>query len=560
MTTPPESIDPRVWELSNKVCEGTISEQEARKLEALLRADRDALTFYVDLLKINSEIQWLVSVRPHSTLDSDAHMPTPERAPIVAFLGDWVRFFNQHSPLSYVLLFMIVCATLVGIPYLSTHTGDAGNASDETMIAARITCQQDCQWSITIPAPAADEPLRIGQQLRLDSGLVQLTYSNGATVLLQGPADYKIDSLNSGCLASGKLTARCDAEQSHQFAILTPGARFVDLGTEFGVMIDDKGRSAVAVFAGKVNAEARLADGKWDTPVALSAGEAVICEEAKFAVMDAQRDSFPFMTPPPPPPPESPCQRWLAFSQELRNREDLLAYYDFQQDPTKTRRLPNRSASGAALDGTVQNAKWAEGRFAGKNALEFKINDSGVSVDLPRDELSEVTLVAWVNVTDLLKNEYSNQSGIVMSDGWATSYELHWFMRIEGRLRLAMQNKDGSIQGEGIGTGTGILGTQNTGAWTSMTDHLGQWCMLAGVYDAATGSITHYFNGVVVEKITLTETPRVRLGAATICGWCPTKDRTKPKCSLKGRMDELMIFRSALSADEISKIYEAGKP
>ena len=32
-------------------------------------------------------------------------------------------------------------------------------------------------------------------------------------------------------------------------------------------MIDDKGQSAVAVFTGKVNAEAKLADGSWSNPM-----------------------------------------------------------------------------------------------------------------------------------------------------------------------------------------------------------------------------------------------------------------------------------------------------
>ena len=85
--------------------------------------------------------------------------------------------------------------------------------------------------------------------------------------MLEGPVSYTVDSPKSGFLSRGKLTARADTEESRQFTIDTPSARFVDLGTEFGVMIDDQGRSAVAVFSGKVNAEAKLANGRWSKPL-----------------------------------------------------------------------------------------------------------------------------------------------------------------------------------------------------------------------------------------------------------------------------------------------------
>ena len=89
--------------------------------------------------------------------------------------------------------------------------------------------------------------------MQLEKGLVQITYSNKAVVLLEGPVSYTVDSPKSGFLSRGKLIARADTEQSRQFTIVTPNARFVDMGTEFGVAVEAKGRAAVAVFAGKVN-------------------------------------------------------------------------------------------------------------------------------------------------------------------------------------------------------------------------------------------------------------------------------------------------------------------
>ena len=47
------------------------------------------------------------------------------------------------------------------------------------------------------------EQLQAGRQLQLEKGIVQITYSNGAVVLLEGPVSYTVDSPNSGFLGRG---------------------------------------------------------------------------------------------------------------------------------------------------------------------------------------------------------------------------------------------------------------------------------------------------------------------------------------------------------------------
>ena len=160
------------------------------------------------------------------------------------------------------------------------------------------------------------------------------------------------------------MTARADTEQSRQFTIATPNARFVDMGTEFGVAVEAKGRAAVAVFAGKVNAEAKKADGGWTAQISLEEGQAGVYEQAKFTRQVCKRSDFPTLQPITPPP--SSYQRWLEASRELQSRRDLLAYYDFQPDPNNSKVLLNRSASGAKYNGEIQNAAFVDGRFGEK--------------------------------------------------------------------------------------------------------------------------------------------------------------------------------------------------
>jgi hypothetical protein len=541
MTSFPENIDPRVWLLSNKVCEGTISEQEVQELESLLKADRNALVFYVDFLKINSEIQWLVSVRPHSTLDSDTCIPTPERSPILDFLSGWTSFFNQHSPLSYILLFIILCTTLAATTYLIRNY-NSGEVSLEAVFVAQITATKNCQWSTTgVQFPQMTQ-LKIGEQLHLEKGIAQITYSNKAQVLLEGPTSYTIDSPNSGFLSHGKLMVRADSEQSRNFTILTCDARFVDLGTEFGVMIDDKGRTAVAVFAGKVNAEAKLADGHWSAPISLRKGQAVICEQAKFLPQVALRSDFPALVPPPPVPPPSPYERWLAFDRELLNRRDLVAYYDFQTDPNKPDVLPNRAPTGEKYNGKIQNATWTKGRFPEKSALDFIKDDSGVRINLP-GKYQQMTLIAWVNCNPASKRF----SGILLSDNWNASGKLHWQLQTTGQV-------EANICGRAVGEESSLSSK------SLPSDCLKQWCMIA-VTIKAPNQISIYVNGELFETLKRLQFPAIEIGSAMIGGWDPEDSQDKDRIrNLAGSIDELMIFQNILTPEDIRSIYASGKP
>lgn len=109
-----EKIDHRLWWLTNANFDGTISENERLELESILETDPDALAFYVEFLTFNADILWLISAKQHGLeainkqiskaplADSSGHNP------VLVFLEDWTNFFNQHSPLSFVLIFLIL--------------------------------------------------------------------------------------------------------------------------------------------------------------------------------------------------------------------------------------------------------------------------------------------------------------------------------------------------------------------------------------------------------------------------------------------------------------------
>lgn len=541
-----DNANPRIWQLANSVCEGTITEQEFYELEELLESDREAKEFYIDYLNLNAELSWMMGCKcqgeelfacsQNKTLDNEKLPPSG----FLDLFAGFTDYFQQHSPYSYMLLSLFVGIILITSAYV-INTPNSSIIPIKNDYVARITVTKDCQWSSDATPVEESSQLRIDQKIELEQGLLEITYSNKAKVLIEGPASFAIDSKKSGFLSKGKLLARADTEKSRQFTITTPNAKFVDLGTEFGVEVDVKGKSSVAVFSGKVNAAAKLDEGRWTNPIPVKEDEAVVCEGQKFAPLVAQRSNFPSLNPLPPPSPKVNFQRWSDTSKALQADSDLVAYYDFQKDEKNLNVLVNRAATGQMFNGQIQKANWCQGRFPGKDALEFMSQDSGVHIDIPV-ECKQMTLIAWVS-----KKQFNKRySSILMSDGWGKNKLLHWELLDKGSIDLC------------------VFGQFDTGITKKQIsiDDLNQWVMLAGTIDSKTKA-TQYLNGELFEHLNSREIPPILIGSAVIGGWKYSNkddsDSGGPR-HFSGLIDELIIFKRVLTAGEIKQIYESGKP
>ena len=165
-------------------------------------------------------------------------------------------------------------------------------------LVGRITGLADCQWADPAMATTELDGVRLDREYALASGFLEITYNTGAKVILQGPCQYRVESSTGGFLALGKLTAWVERRESgtatqesgargertadlallehktvpttslaprplpHQaeighpksalFCVRTPTAIVSDLGTEFGVEVDESGETESHVFAGEV--------------------------------------------------------------------------------------------------------------------------------------------------------------------------------------------------------------------------------------------------------------------------------------------------------------------
>lgn len=110
----------------------------------------------------------------------------------------------------------------------------------------------------SVAADWSGKPVSFGQGIRpglvdLAAGYAELKFRNNVVVLIEGPCRLDIRSVDHVVLYRGELVANVPKE-AIGFRVDTPSSEVVDLGTVFGVSVDQKGASEVHVLKGKVKA------------------------------------------------------------------------------------------------------------------------------------------------------------------------------------------------------------------------------------------------------------------------------------------------------------------
>jgi hypothetical protein len=442
---------------------------------------------------------------------------------------------------------------------------------------ARLIHTYDSRWAIGSHSPHLGDDLEVGRKLVLMSGLAEVMFQSGVRAVLEGPATMEIGSSRSALLQHGKLTVTIVDPDAHGFAVHTAAMKYTDLGTEFGVWVAKDGQEEVHVFRGTVRAEPgdtaghkaviagnrpalpteRRAEAEDDSalvarPASLivNADQAIripgpggsierIKANATQFVRTAQMTEIIAE--------QSPkYRRWKGFRDALCKRADLLAYYDFQPDPSDDTVLRNCSLSGAKYDGQlVGGAAWSDGRFPGKRALRFHRPGSAVRIDIPVD-CEQITLLAWMKLDAIAEDR---PRAILASETWTgREGSVHWQVR-------KMRGGDCSFDLDVSQADRGVV-RRSPGRFR-VADATGRWGLFAETYDAKTLRSRPYFNADCFAVDSIDKPVAARLGRATIGAYLPQPGSdTNVERTLGGEVDELMVFNSALSAEEIRRLFE----
>lgn len=127
--------------------------------------------------------------------------------------------------------------------------------------------QADCVWAL--PPSLPDGAFNAGL-ISLTSGAAELRFDSGTSLVLEGPCELLVSTADSARLLAGTVFVNV-TEVSNGFLLETPGAQFIDEGTQYAVSLDPSA-TEVHVFDGSVIWTPTAADGKVEERIV--AGEA----------------------------------------------------------------------------------------------------------------------------------------------------------------------------------------------------------------------------------------------------------------------------------------------
>ncbi len=156
--------------------------------------------------------------------------------------------------LFFILIFSLFYRVLVPRKIATLSTSLNATLSDyQTVVSgARLTSRKD--------------------PLFLQTGLIEIIFDGGAKVLLEAPAEFRLKSAERMVLDAGQLFALVP-DHARGFTVETPNSRIIDMGTEFGIRVEEDGTSDLHMFKGKA-VLASDSGSKAGQTLALTAGQA----------------------------------------------------------------------------------------------------------------------------------------------------------------------------------------------------------------------------------------------------------------------------------------------
>jgi hypothetical protein len=510
----------RVAELLAAARDGSLSTSERTELNDLLRADpaarRFAARFLLEEAALGEELR-ANEVAQLFRQESEA-LPFENAAADIAQPAVATARWWKWGALAAAL------ALIAGAAAWSTWF-----RSNEGVLVAKISNASGAQLSLGRReiSPLRATPLHVGRY-ELTSGLLEITWMNGAVMILESPAVFALTASNVLELGEGSLSATVPPT-AIGFTVQTPDARIVDLGTEFSISADAEA-SEVHVFKGEVLVTAA---GETD-PQRLTESQASRIDAATgtLAGITCEPDRF-FRTL------TEPSE---LYSVALRRLQPV-AYYRMRTmtDGASLKDVTRGSHDGKVVPGRSRKS-WAPGKFG--SSLRFGGAEAGthaIVADFPRATSNTLSVCAWVLAESRPR--------------WA-SIAKHWAE--DGATNRTGQFHFGLWQGEG-GLEVQVRDAQGraVGVHENVPLPLSEWQFVAFTLDGAT--LRLYRNGVEVAAapcagLAASAPPALGIGVKLeATGRGP--ERGSPGF-WSGRIDELAVFHRALTPAQIRKLHE----
>jgi hypothetical protein len=364
----------------------------------------------------------------------------------------------------------------------------------------------------------------------LESGTVHLRFVNGADLVVEGPAQFEIRDAFRTDLMAGRVRAIVPPT-AHGFTVVTREVAYEDVGTEFGLSVDGStGASQMHVFDGQVNL--RSGDASGALLRSAFVGDSVGFREGRIEeVSDMDVGEFPS-------PGDIGHLRWASQRRETLADPGLIAWFPFERGGNASQ-LVNAARDHGVPDGRIAGARWATGRWPGKQALWFDRDSDFVEIEIP-GEHSELTVAVWLKV-----ERFEHEMNAILNSNGADAGGFHFQMNRLGLPR-------GGAQGV----------ARPKQRWVGHPVPVGKWVHVVSVLSLPQRQHVIYINGLPVLDSELAKGDvLLQPGQCRLGNWLGDgRFREDSSRALSGLVDELAIWNRALSAPEVAALTESGRP
>ncbi len=297
------SEDPRLHELIDALSDRSIDDADLAELNARLESDAPSRQTYLELMRVEAELG-AIHLSPASAAPSE---PSPAYAVTVSPASESPTASRRSSWSPWIgALAASILLTAASSSWL-TYQGMRGEGMLANLITqpepldseppveavARVAATRNCRWSGTTAALGFGADVAGGQMLELEAGLAELTFADGARLVLEGPAAFRIADAETVELYSGRVAAAIPAEATG-FSVRTPRLMVAESGAQYGLVAGSNGADEVHVFEGDIEAKSVDRHGHVTGVVNLASLEAARFRTSnhRFARFNADDEGF----------------------------------------------------------------------------------------------------------------------------------------------------------------------------------------------------------------------------------------------------------------------------
>jgi hypothetical protein len=251
----------RLRELLADHLNGELSPESLIELDGLLAQSAAARGIYWEEVTIHAGLAWnlqgrsaglegVVGAAPDTAAAAGGVSTRSQRQE--RLLGP--RFFRRSLPLVASLLAVLATCAVVwraGFKYGRVAEHEVNANSARSMVGTLSPLAADSHWSFGKPGDTNTMDFFSGETMWLDQGVVELRLTNNTVATLEAPAILQMMSLERARVLKGRFRVTV-AKGNEGFAVETPSAEVIDLGTEFSVNVGEAATDVV-VFQGQVD-------------------------------------------------------------------------------------------------------------------------------------------------------------------------------------------------------------------------------------------------------------------------------------------------------------------